>query len=308
MGNRKFTIANIKGYLNIRLTSAVWSLNKRTSKYLSKAHERNEIRKNNEWLARFNGKPFFEFTLDCGIKINLYKDSILSKEIFDGFEEQEITFMKKFLKSGDVFLDIGSNIGLFSLTASKIVQPNGKVIAFEPSPVTYTRLLENIELNQFFNIEAKNIGLSDNEGTLQMQQSQTGFDAWNTFVKSSSEKFQQTISVPVSTLDKTIEGLNKEKISLIKLDVEGWEKFVLLGALNFLSNYSPVMIVEFTETNTFSAGYFVHEIYDLLETLGYKWYTYENGRFIQDPIRLSYPYNNLIATKNPDEVIGRLTA
>ena len=111
----------------------------------------------------------------------------------------------------------------------------------------------------------------------------------------------------VSTLDFELKGIEKDKISLIKIDVEGWEKFVLCGASHLLTNYSPVIIVEFTETNTFAAGYFVQDIYDLMERFGYEWFRYKEGKLIKESKQLHYPYDNLIATKNVVNLRNRLS-
>ncbi|MCP9751946.1 FkbM family methyltransferase [Ferruginibacter sp. HRS2-29] len=306
MGNKKFTLERLGSYLEIKFNMVVRSINRKTGKILAGSHDRNVKRAEKEWDDRFQGRSYFEHTINNSIRINLYKDSILSKVIVDGFEENEIVFMQKFLKPGDTFLDIGSNIGLFSLLASGIVGANGKIIAFEPSPLTYSRLMENITLNNFTNITARNIGLSDKPGTLEMQQSDNGYDAWNTFAPADSGKFHKSISVPVATLDDELAGVEKEKVALIKLDVEGWEKYVLEGGLQFLRDHSPTLIIEFTDSNTFAAGYFVQDIFTLLESLGYQWFTYENDQLAVEKMRLHYPYNNLIATKNEANVRQRI--
>jgi len=306
MGNKKFTVEKLKEYLEVKFNRVVRSINRKTGKILTASHERNVKKSEQKWEDRFQGRSYFEHMINNSIRINLYKDSVLSKVIVDGFEENEIIFMQKFLKPGDTFLDIGSNIGLFSLLASGIVGPTGKIIAFEPSPLTYSRLMENITLNDFKNITARNIGLSDKTGTLEMQQSDNGYDAWNTFAPADSGKFHKSISVPVATLDDELAHVTKENIALIKLDVEGWEKYVLEGGLQFLRDHSPTLIIEFTDSNTFAAGYFVQDIFTLLESLGYQWFTYENNQLAVEKMRLHYPYNNLIATRNEANVRQRL--
>ena len=103
--------------------------------------------------------------------------------------------------------------------------------------------------------------------------------------------------INVDTLDQFVAEKNIEHLDLIKIDVEGWEKFVLLGAEDILTNYSPIIMMEFTESNTFSAGYMVQDLYDILVAKGYIWHEIINGELHPSPKKLHYPYNNLIAIK-----------
>jgi FkbM family methyltransferase len=253
---------------------------------------------NESWNKLFINKEFFEFNLNNKVKINLYKDSILSRLIYDGFEKEETDYLSDVLNEGDVFVDIGANVGLFSLLASKIVGGEGKVLCFEPTPVTFSRLIENVKLNDFKNIHIKNLGLSDKQGKLNFYVSNNGHDAWNSFAPSQDNKLESSIEVPVSTMDIEFKDIDKSKIKLVKIDVEGWEKFVLYGGKDFLVNYNPTVMVEFTEENTFNAGYPVHDIYDIMQNYGYVWYTLANGKLVKETKKMYYPYNNLIAVKN----------
>ena len=253
--------------------------------------------RNESWNQLFNGKESFTFSLNKDIKINLYKDSVLSKLIFDGFETAETEFICSVLQEGDIFVDVGANIGLFSLIASKFVGPEGLVICFEPSPTTFDRLVENVNQNCLENIDLRNIGLSNSSGELTFYISENGYDAWNSFAPGQDNKLQRSIQVPVSTLDKELSGIDKSRVKVIKIDVEGWEKFVLYGGQAFLKEYSPIVIVEFTEENTFNAGYPVYDLYDIMENYGYSWHIIKNGRLIKEKKKLHYPYINLVAIK-----------
>ena len=249
------------------------------------------------WNKLFSGNKFFTHTLSNNIKINLYKDSVLSKLIYFGFENEETDYVESILKEGDVFIDVGANIGLFTLIASKIVGNSGKVICFEPSPTTFSRLDENVKLNNFKNIDFRNIGLSDKQDKLVFYVSKSGYDAWNSFALR-EDILEDTIEVEVSSLDIELREVDKSKIKLIKIDVEGWEKFVLFGGREFFKNFSPIVMIEFSEENTFNAGYPVYEIYDIMKDFGYVWYTIKEGKLILEPKKLHYPYNNLIAIKS----------
>lgn len=262
-------------------------------------HQDNKIiiAANKSWNRLFNEDGFFEFNLNNDVKINLYKDSVLSRLIYEGFEREETDYLTKILKKGDIFVDIGTNIGLFSLIASKIVGDEGTVLSFEPAPLTFSRLNENVKLNNLKNIDSRNIGLSDKKGELIFYVSNNGYDAWNSFAPSQDNKLESSIQVPVSTLDAELVDIDKSKIKLVKIDVEGWEKFVLHGGKDFLVNYNPIVMIEFTEENTFNAGYPVHEIYSIMQDFGYVWYRINKGELVKEEKKLYYPYDNLIAIK-----------
>jgi FkbM family methyltransferase len=269
-----------------------------------------ELEKTENWLKNFHNEDYFEHILAENIKIILYKDSRLCKLIYGSFEETEICFLKKFLRKGDCFFDIGANIGLFSLHASNIVGENGKIFAFEPTPVTFDRLMKNIDINNFSNINAENIGLSNAIGVINFNVSNDGFDAWNSFATLVDAGECTEIKVLTNTLDNYISSCETEKIDLIKLDVEGWELNVLKGATRLLStSNSPVMLVEFTETNAFAAGYYCGELFDFVKSFGYEWYAYnaESNELIIQQKKLHYPYENLIAIKNLSACNERLT-
>lgn len=267
------------------------------SKYVSIREKDFVKRETEDWYKIFKNEKSFTHKLSNNIKINLYSDSILSQLIYNGFEELELDFLKANLSSGDIFLDIGSNIGLFSLVASQRVGDAGLVVAYEPNPVTYSRLIENIKINNFDNIQTHNIGLSNLKSDLDFYISKNGYDAWNSFAPEPS-KLQEMIKVPVSTLDSLVKELDVEKIKVIKIDVEGWEKFVLQGGQQFLTKFSPLLIVEFGEANALNANYYVQELFAILEDMGYNWYDIQSDlSLLPHRKKLAYPYSNLIAKK-----------
>jgi FkbM family methyltransferase len=280
-----------------------------TARYQKKVQLRNDAK----WKSYFKQDSKFQFKINENLVIHHYQDSLLSREIFDGFEEDELLFIKKFLRESDYFLDVGANIGFYSLHAAQIVGLEGKVFAFEPTPKTFSRLLENVRINKFENtISCHNIGLSENKGILKLNVSTDGHDAWNTFASPTYDYFTNQIDIPVNTLDDVLisNNIDVKKISLIKVDVEGWEVFVFRGAENFLkAEDSPALLVEFTEEFAFSAGTSCHELYDLIKSYGYNWYTYDSkqNQLIPEKKRLHYPYNNLIALKDVQKARMRLS-
>ena len=150
------------------------------------------------------------------------------------------------LRPGDVFLDVGSHFGLWSVYAAGIIGKTGKVFAFEPSPA-FAVLKENAVLNS--RVQAFNMGLGaqDGEATFFEQ----GTSSSGSFVKAVTvinEAWQPTVpiagtKVKIRTLDTLIAELGVRP-DLIKVDVEGFEFEVVRGAENILRNIRPVMLIE----------------------------------------------------------------
>ncbi|MFC7670078.1 FkbM family methyltransferase [Hymenobacter humi] len=163
-----------------------------------------------------------------------------------------------------------------------------------------------MEINDIKTVNPINIGLSDREDVLQINVSENGYDAWNSFAHIDDGKFHATAEARVRKLDDVIKDESIGEVALVKLDVEGWEKFVLYGGEHFFKTQSPVVMVEFTESNTFAAGYQVQELFDILESWGYHWYRYKSGALVPEVKQLHYPYDNLFAIKSLDGALQRL--
>lgn len=270
------------------------------------------MRRRSAWWQRREGEDgSFLFRLQTGVKMGLYFDSRLSREIYcDEFELKERQFINAFLKEGDIFVDVGANIGLFTLIASYRVGKRGRIYSFEPCSKTYRRLVNNVELNHMNNVCCYQSALSDHTGQIEMNVSLDGYDAWNSIAQPIAGRSFAIETVCELKWDDFARDHNLiGRVKLIKVDVEGWESRVLSGGYESFSRQdAPVLQVEFTDQASQSAGTSCQSIYHQLEEFGYQMFIYEEElrRIIPDPMRDSYPYVNLLATKNPDEINSRL--
>jgi FkbM family methyltransferase len=243
-------------------------------------------------------------------KLKLYTDSVLSETIYVGrFENAELDFVKRYLRKDDVFLDIGANVGLFTAVGASKVGANGQVFSFEPVKKTFTRLSENVKLNNFQNVKLFNAGLSNSDGELEMTTSAEGFDAWNSFGKPTAGSNFIKEKVSIYKLDSCIADNKISNVSLAKIDVEGWECNVMIGGKDFFSSdNAPDLLVEFTEENCKNAGFTCAGLYDILKDYGYQMFLFDEARktLIPEPKRKVYTHINIVATKNPDRVIKRI--
>lgn len=269
-------------------------------------------RRRSEWWNRNIGKrESFSFELQRGLKILLYFDSILCQRMYCGeFERTERQFLIDFLRPGDVFVDIGANIGLYTLIAALCTRGSGQVYSFEPCMKTYQRLVKNVELNDMHHVRCHQMALSDHSGPIEMNVSLDGYDAWNSIMKpfEGSEFAIETVRA-AKWDDLSREYKLMGKVKMMKIDVEGWEGHVLSGGCeSFSRNDAPILQIELTDKACQSAGTSCHTLYRQLEEFGYKMFVYEEKtrRIVPDPLRDSYPCVNLLATKDQDEINSRL--
>lgn len=193
---------------------------------------------------------------DAGIVPNIY---------FGLHEFPESIFLLHFLRAEDTFLDIGANVGHYSLLAAGIKK--AKSIAVEPVPSTFAKFQQQIALNKLENkITALNIGVGSEAGTLHFS---TDKGTMNRVV---TADYKNSAVVPIQTIDEVVA---LEPVNLIKIDVEGFEKFALQGASATLENPAlKAVIIEINFSNSFY-GVDNLEIVALLEAKGFSPYTYD---------------------------------
>lgn len=182
-----------------------------------------------------------------GFKIIVSPDSdqVVSRSIYYNgtYEAGTLYVLSKCLAEGNTYFDIGSNIGLMALYASKYVGSNGKVLAFEPEPETFKILKSNIQLNQFSNIEPLEMALGSSKETATIYGSQTNLGAASLIP--SEELISHGSTVRIETLDTLLSERSIVSVQMMKIDVEGWELEVLKGGKTLLSRSdAPILCIE----------------------------------------------------------------
>ncbi len=150
-------------------------------------------------------------------------------------EYEDMAFLLHALQPTEIFVDVGANIGAYTILASKVIQSNS--IAFEPLPNTIERLTDQIQINRIsHSVDVRSMGVGDKEGSLFFTNDK---DTVNKV--SLLGQRENTTAVKVSTLDKQLPKNNKY---FLKIDVEGFENNVVDGAFETLSsnNVSAVII------------------------------------------------------------------
>ena len=138
------------------------------------------------------------------------------------YDCREIAYLRRHLPVGGAFLDLGANIGLYSLVASRIVGHGGRVLAVEADPTLTTSWCGTIRENAIQNIEAVQVGLSDKTETLTFRLQLEGNRGGSTFLDIGRTE-KNTISVQCRPLLDVLQNAGIERVHAAKLDVEGFE-------------------------------------------------------------------------------------
>jgi FkbM family methyltransferase len=217
-----------------------------------------------------------ETTFDNDIRIiTSLSDHIESQVFWQGFQEADegaIKILKNRLPVDGIFIDVGANIGTFTLVAAHQAS-RGQVHAFEPSAHHFARLARNVKLNHFSNVVLNRKGLYDQQGeAVLFLPSRTG-EMNNSGAASlypGNEAKQVSEAISLVRLDDYIRDKNIERVDIIKIDIEGAEVKALIGAKSSLMRLRPLVIMELDLDNLSRAGYSPGEVLELWNSINYE--------------------------------------
>jgi len=172
----------------------------------------------------------------------------INKDDFKIMTIHEDDIIKRFTpKEGDIVVDIGAHIGLYTIISSKRVGANGKVVAIEAHPGNFEMLNSNIKLNQLNNVIPLNYAVYSKETKvkLYLPSGESGFTKYNTIMPNWINTREKFVEVNANTLDYLLQlnEIRQEEVNWIKIDVEGAEFEVLKGATNVLSKSKDIAIL-----------------------------------------------------------------
>ncbi len=223
-------------------------------------------------LMRLVG-PFLLVELEPALFIRPLGLSIVEVEIIRRgmFEPETVHAFAALLAPGMTVLDVGANVGQFTLVAARRVGPSGRVHAFEPTPELAAHILRNLDLNGLENVAVNAIAVSDEAGRATLHLVQPDDPGENSIVDPSPGA--RTLEVPTVTLDGYIAEHEVGRVDVIKIDIEGAEIPALRGAPGLLSgDESPVLVLEFHPKTLAFSGHTPDDLLGLLNSHGYAFY------------------------------------
>lgn len=212
------------------------------------------------------GMAPFDFAIHTG------NDECISRDIDEQgtWEPFETTVFSRLLQPDDIVLDLGANIGWFSVIASKCLGEGGRVFSFEPDPQNARLLRINTALADVGNrVSIFNMAVSDAEGRLPLYKSESNRGDHRLFADAEARDF---VEVPVTTLDRFLENTDRLP-TLVKSDTQGSESRILRGAQRlFERGWRPIILAEFWPFGLTHSGADPLALWHTLEGMGYTMY------------------------------------
>ncbi len=198
-------------------------------------------------------------------------DEIMVPELLTrgSHDADEETLLRRLVQPGDVVVDIGANVGVYTLLFSRLVGPEGRVIAVEPEPLNLALLEANVRINEASNVEIAAVGLAARPGTGVLHLDRWNFGGHTLTAENVSTQSRDRIEVLLTTLDELL-GATGLSADLVKMDVQGLEGQVLEGAQETLLRDRPVLEMEFWPAGLRAAGTDPGELLERLYALGYR--------------------------------------
>lgn len=187
-------------------------------------------------------------------------------------ERVELNVIDKIIRPEDTCVDIGANIGLYSILMGKRAC-NGKVFSFEPVPINRSLLMLNVALNNLQNINVIDAVVGNTEGMIDFSVSMDS--AYSSIIPTNRKSEKEKIHAKVTTLDSYFYS-DKEKVDFIKVDVEGAELLVLKGAERLLTDEESgprAVLIELNAENQEAYGYTPWDIIQLMKKYDFDAYS-----------------------------------
>lgn len=198
-----------------------------------------------------------------GRMFTLQGDTVIGRSLrlYGEFAGDEVDSILSLVRSGDHVLDLGANIGFHTLALARTVGPAGQVTSVEPQRFCFQLLCANVTANQLTTVECLRAAVGDAPGTCAVPRlSPTArHNAGATTVSLDPGAADQTDTVPLITVD----SLALSRCDLIKIDTEGFEDRVVLGARHTLQTLRPVLYIEVHDRDK------LQRLHGILKPLGY---------------------------------------
>lgn len=220
-----------------------------------------------------------------GVLVLNKKDPAVSgATAFGIFEPYETELFRNTVQADDTFVDIGANIGYYTIIAAAKVGESGKVIAFEPAPENFAVLTKTIAANNFSNIRTEKKAVADKDGTLVLNLHESNLGK-HSLVKDAQDAkgFNTSIEVETVAIDSYMAANAISRADIIKMDIEGAESLALLGMQKTLEK-TRAIFMEFTPQYMKKAGHDPKQVLASLRQFGFKLYNIDERARTKDAI------------------------
>lgn len=231
---------------------------------------------NSKFIVRFDDIDFYVYNT----QYDKSSYDVYLHGIEKSWDRTSLKIWKDLSHQSDTIFDVGTNIGLYSLTAKRS-NPSAQVIGFEPSNDSFKKMEKNRQINDF-DIVVEKVALSNKNGTATFYDSRN-HTAVSSLVLNSNLQNDQLISydVPVSTFDEYVVTKNIQTVDLVSIDVEENEENVLLGMTTTLAKDQPTILIEVLR------GELGQRIQNILDDYCYRYYFVHEDGFVKPTSKLN---------------------
>jgi len=204
--------------------------------------------------------------------LNPYDIALTPIIMFRGqWEPSETRWFLKGLKEGDTFVDVGANVGYYTLIAAKLVGPTGRVYSFEPDPESFAILERNVRLNGFRNVVLEQKALSNEAGSIQLYLSKKNRGDHRIYQPKHAAP-RETVEVEAVALDDYF-GSSLPKIALMKIDTQGAEGVIFEGLMGIATGSPDLRIaMEWWPYGVDSFGFDPEKLIAMITSAGFHFY------------------------------------
>jgi FkbM family methyltransferase len=232
-----------------------------------------------------------------GFEFKAYKGDVIGRVIYKtGYWEKNLSqwILNRFGEAGSNFIDVGANLGYYTCLFSKLAGSQGRVLSVEPEPMNLNLLNINTARNCLQNYKILPVALGEVEGEVTLNVYKSSNRGRHSIIMPGSG---DSVEVPVTTLDAAVSDFfGNEKISLIKIDVEGYEPYVLRGGAETIDRVD-CLVIEYVPRMLIASGVKVTDLFGpLFEKFSKAYAVSEDGI---SPVQL----NQLLHQTEPVDLI-----
>ena len=241
-----------------------------------------------------------------GLRVYAYPGNETSRALFitGNYEPNEFFVLDQMLRPGMIFVDVGANMGLYTLFAARRVGEHGTVLAIEPSTRECGRLLKNVEINSLSNVRLLQNAVSDSRSDADLLVAEDKWSGHNTlgaFAYDTPLAAKETVRT--ERLDDIVLRAGLSRVDVVKLDVEGAEYLALKGAARIVERFRPLLLLELADRALCHQGCNSAQIWDFCRQIGYQIFAFDQRTGLPVPAQQKpyYESENVFAVPESSE-------
>ncbi len=217
-----------------------------------------------------------------GIRYRLDLHEVIDRSIYalGGWEISVCSFLRRHIHSGDIIVEVGANVGAHTLLMAKLAGPTGHVYAFEPAAYALDKLRANLALNPGLrNVTVTPSLVSNHEKQTPNRRLKASWPV------DGDQLVREPVNGEPVTIDDFVAAQRLNSLSLLKIDVDGYDYKVLQGATLALGRFRPFVLIELSDETLQQQGDSVAVIHELLDGLGYRLHSQLGENAVFSPTR-----------------------